>query len=158
MPGMKRFRGGARRVAARPITKEIVNVVQVSVAVAQATSVLYTATFPVTMVGLRWDLSIGDGFSTTRGDYAWAIVYVPEGTGVGTLAIGNTAPLYLPEQHVISYGRGVTHSSVSLISYNSNTKAMRKFQTGDQLIFVISGAADPDFAAARGAIQFFMKA
>ena len=158
MPGVKRFHGGARRVTRRPITKEVLCVVLTSVAAAQATSVLYTATFPVTMVGLRWDLAIGGGFNALIGNYAWAIVFVPEGTGVSTLAQGNLAPIYLPEQHVIAFGRGVTSSSVPLITYNSNTKAMRKFQTGDQLVFVLSGETDPKFAEVHGAIQFFMKA
>ncbi len=87
---------------ARPIDKQIIGVNK-SVSTAQLVTTLFTATFPCTVVGIRWDLSSLNSIASTN-TLLWALVLVKEGETVDTLGLADSAPLYNPEQNVIAHG------------------------------------------------------
>ncbi len=143
---------------ARPIDKQIIGVNK-SVSTAQLVTTLFTATFPCTVVGIRWDLSSLNSIASTN-TLLWALVLVKEGETVDTLGLADSAPLYNPEQNVIAHGvhlfppAGVAGGPVSREEEGS-TKSMRKLQGGDQLqlLFLASSAS----VEVQGTVQFFCK-
>ena len=142
----------------RPVDKILVNVVKGAIDATQVTTTLLTATFPCTIVGLRWDLSfIVDG-GTAPGQYAGCIVIIRDGITASQMALGDGATLYAPEQDVMSYFSGV-NQQIDIGSgahYNGSTKTMRKLMGGDKLVFIAKGQATNTTTIA-GTIQFFCK-
>ncbi len=147
-----------RTLGRRPVDKALIYVSKNDVVSAQQTTVLATATFPCTVVGLRWDLSFETDGGTDFPDYAWAIAVTREGESVNTLSVTDGATVYSPEQNVMVYGAGnlgkITEGSSR--HYVGDTKTMRKLMGGDVLIFAVKGVATHSFKC-TGAIQFFCK-
>jgi len=153
---------GQRRSAKRPIDKRIVNVALGGVVAAQQSQTLYAAaSFPGTITGLRWDITVTRQAGTTGNlsQYKWAIVVVPEGTTASTLVLTGGSTMYSPEQNVLAFGGGATFSlntGMDQQVFEGSTKAMRKLRAGDVLAFVALGVAT-ESVGIYGAVQFFYK-
>ncbi len=148
-----RFTGGKR-----PVDKLLINVNQ-TVSTTQLVTTLTTATFPCTIVGLRWMLSTRNAGT---GDLSlfWAIILVKDGESINTMATSDGSTLYAPEQNVLVWG------NTSLLAQNTttgpagdrwigDTKTMRKLMGGDKLVWI--GLATAASASVTGTIQFFCK-
>jgi len=142
----------------RPVDKLLINVLKTGVDGTQVTTTLVTATFPCTVVGLRWDISCIPNAGTGIASYAWAIIILRDGVTVSTMAISDGATLYAPEQDVMAFGRGGHPSAAfaQLQHYNGSTKTMRKLMGGDKLMFIYIGEAT-NTSTVEGCIQFFCK-
>ena len=152
----KRRRGsGVRKSAPRPIDKQLKGVVQTLSSAAQTVSTLITATFPCTIVGIRWDLSFRNAAGTVP-TYEWAIIMVRDGLVAGTLSLSNNSDFYQPEQDVLAFGTGFAISSQMESKNTGHTKTMRKLMGGDQIQLV--GISDTAAAVQlHGVVQFFCK-
>ncbi len=153
---------GVVRAARRPIAKSLIIVEDNAVAGAQASTALFVTTFPATMVGLRWSLSATQSLGTTAvTQIQWAIVVSRDGNTPNTMSTGDGNGLYSPEADVLAFGCACmkTHTAAStpqVVTWNSDTKTMRKLKTGDRLdIIYISEATN--VWALFGCIQFFVK-
>ena len=144
--------------ARRPVDKELVVISKNGVNATQVSTTLVTATFPCTIVGLRWDMSMLVDAGTGPGAYSWAIVILRDGVTISQMSQIDGAALYAPEQDVMSYGMGIMQQ-VDIGSghyYSGNTKTMRKLMGGDKLMFIYKGEAT-NTTACKGTIQFFCK-
>ena len=84
------------RGSRRPTDKELIYVSQQATTANVATT-LKTATFPCTIVGLRWNMVFA---STTAANNItnWIIVVVRDGNSANTISQSNGADMYTPEQ------------------------------------------------------------
>ena len=153
---MKRRRVGFVVRVSRPIDKKIVIVSKNGTAATQATTTLFTATFPCTLFGLRWNGAVMQNAGTGFADFKWVIVIVRDGQTISTLGVSDAADLYQPEQHVLAFGAGMVDNNVEVMELSGSTKTMRKMQLGDTLVFVIRNIAT-DTVNTRVAVQFFCK-
>lgn len=135
----------------RPIDKQLLNYAG-AWAVTQTNTTLYTATFPATITGLRWELNITNASTTTVYGAKWAIVRVKDGLSPST--IGTNGTLYSPESEVMAAGTIQLAPARSEL-YNGDTKTMRKLQNGDKLY--LCTIADSTNITANTLIQFFVK-
>ncbi len=144
--------------AKRPVDKILINVLHNNIDATQVTTVLVTATFPCTVTGLRWDLTLQQFAGVAFGTYAWVIAIVRDGLTIPTLAISDGSTLYKPEQDVLAFGHGMgALAALGMLSkYNGSTKTMRKMMGGDRIIFILVGEAT-NTASCEGCIQFFCK-
>ena len=148
----------APRRVARPIEKKIWAVpISETIAGTQQDETFFTCTYPVTITGLRWDLSFLATAGTAPATYAWAIVRVPSGSSVETMDY-NSGTFYSDEANVLSWGIGLLCPSDTpdTARYTSSTKAMRKMKGGDTLHFIYVGEATNTVGIAGG-IQWFEK-
>jgi len=141
--------------ARRPIDKVLISIGMVGNATPNATTVI-TATYPATMVGLRWDLNVaqssGSGFAT----FAWAIVFLRDGETLDTIAFGDGSTTYKPEQNVLTFGAGQIDDNKWDRHYSGTTKTMRKLMVGDEIQFVFQGVATNEVVM-FGIVQAFLK-
>ena len=157
-----------RRVsAARPISKTLLFFSD-TVGAVDSIQTLFTATFPCTVTGLRWQLDT-TAHTTPQQQIishylTWAIVLVKEGNSVNMLPNGNeqtVSTLYNPEQNVLASGNMIlpVNSSNSIEPWRGQTKTMRKLQAGDRIMIVYSTGTDDDLDNPEfgGSIQFFCK-
>lgn len=157
MSSRKRARTAATsRAPKRPISKELVAISKTGTAATQATTTLYTATFPVTVVGLRWSLAVVQDAGTGAANHWWCIVLLRDGITVSTVAISDAAAFFEPEQDVLAFGVGTIDNNSETKDFMGASKTMRKLQTGDRLVFIDRGVAT-DTHATIGIIQFFVK-
>ncbi len=156
--GKKRRRTSViRRTTVRPIDKRLVALNNDGVAATQVNVSMYSATFPGTITGLRWDLEMHQDAGTAGAICHWAIVVVRDGiTAPSNVAISSAAAFYEPEQDCLAFGVGSIDNNVQSIHFSGSTKTMRKMQGGDQLFFVILGTATNTMLL-RGIVQFFIK-
>lgn len=142
----------------RPVDKLLLNINKGGVTATQVATVLVTATFPCTIVGLRWDMTFATVGGTGLGGYSWAIIILRDGVTVSQMAHTDGSTLYAPEQDVMAFGRGFnTALALGMLSkYQGSTKTMRKLMGGDKLQFIIKGT-DTDTVTVQGCIQFFCK-
>lgn len=165
---MKRRRVNSRpenvviqRSMKRPIDKQLININITATDASQTAPVLYTATFPGTIVGLRWDLSCINLLNTNAYRIWWAIVIAGEGVGASTMATSNGATLYAPEQHCLTFGcsyiepRDATRGP-AIKHWTGSTKAMRKLSAADKLYFICLSDGT-DAIGVQGIFQFFIK-
>jgi len=155
----KRPRGEA--FAKRPIDK-LLKAVEQTVTTSQVSTDLITATFPCTIVGIRWAFSHTINSTTANSSNYWAIVIVRDGQVASTLAISNAGPFYEPEQDVLAFGHMTvrdadTSQGPGIAHETGSTKTMRKLKGGDKLEVISIGNAVTG-AVFRGVIQFFCKA
>jgi len=159
----KRRRTGSvvvQRTAKRPIDKCLVAVSQ-TCSTTQVESSLGIATFPATLVGLRWSLSWASAGSTANPITRWALVIVRDGLAANTIATSDGADFYTPEGDVLAFGVvQLTESDVTAgpqtLNIEGQSKSMRKMKNGDQFVFItlcslVSGMT------VNGVIQFFTK-
>ena len=128
--------------------------------VGQTNTTLFTATFPCTVTGLRWDISF---LSTSVVDKAlfWCVPIVKDGNTPSTMGSSTGVDLYAPEQDVMTHGSGFVvadDSTAGELIYTSkgNTKTMRKLMGGDTLQICSNVTAGT--CTVFGSIQYFCKA
>lgn len=145
------------RSAKRPINKGLVHISNaVDNSIGQQD--LFTVTFPCTVLGIRWDMTLLNG--TTQCIGGWAIIVIRDGLSPGALALSAGADFYTPEQDVLAYGAYSTNTLASADgstrTWVGNTKTMRKLMAGDKLSIVFQGSAAVS-GTLSGVIQFFCK-
>ena len=143
----------------RPVDKAIIVVNKDTTDTTAKNTTLVTATFPCTMVGLRWDLAFFADAGTAITEVRWAIVLVRDGLSVPTSSRTDGDTFMDPEQNVIVHGftqLAPGDSNQGPRVFAGETKSMRKLMGGDRLFFTMTGLAT-DTAACRGLIQFFCK-
>lgn len=148
-----------RAAAKRPIDKQLINISQYVTTTATNTT-LYTATYPGTITGIRWDLQcIGIVNSLNQG--RWFIAHTRDGYTPNAPSLTGGSSLYQPETDVLAFGALLNYPDATVgvdtpITISGSTKTMRKLQAGDRLDFVSLGSvANSMFMA--GTIQFFIK-
>lgn len=143
----------------RPVDKSLINVKKDAVTSTKVTTTLVTATFPCTIVGLRWDLSfIADG-GTSITSARWAIVVNRDGQTTTSISDTDGANFYDPEQNVLTFGNcflAPGDGNQNPVRYLGDTKTMRKLMGGDELVFIMAGE-DTNTSGVRGTVQFFCK-
>ncbi len=152
---LKRARTSGVRVQ-RPIDKQLKNVLKTVVAGTQVETVLETATFPGTIVGLRWVLSFAQDGGTGLTQGRWAIVNVKDGLAASSMSKTDAGDFYTPEEQVLAFGLWAIDNNNETKIVEGTTKTMRKLQRGDQLLFVALGEAT-ETVSIDGIIQFFYK-
>lgn len=167
MPKRRRTRGTYSLKKVRPKDKQIIGVSGANFnTVDNYAQVLYTASFPATVTGLRWELS----FSHTTKLYQnvnWAIVILRQGVTASPLSTAANGTLYAPEQNVLAWGVcTLTGAPVDATSAGTGrpvdtdmgtTKSMRKLMGGDRLVLLANLAETVDAPLRmQGAIQFFL--
>ncbi len=157
----RRFRPNVNLVrgSRRPTDKELIYVSQTATT-ANTLTTLKTATFPCTVVGLRWDMAIRCIISTASATVNWIIVLVHDGNAANTISQSNGADMYTPENDVMAFGTADVNDNDAVgpisVHVQGQTKTMRKMQQGDVLQFItISTVANA--ATVRGVVQFFCK-
>lgn len=142
--------------ARRPIDKSLINVAYGGLNATQQTTVLITATFPCTVVGLRWSFGTNQDGGTGLAQGRWSIIINRDGSTINTMSSGVGTVLYEPEQDVLAFGAWQTDNNVQGSHFDSSTKTMRKLQGGDELVFLATGAAT-NTSSLHGVVQFFCK-
>ena len=142
----------------RPIDKGLI-VVNQSASSSQSSTDLADATFPCTIMGIRWSLAI-QGNTTTSALVSWAIVRVREGRTADTMSQVDGAHFYDPEQDVLAFGVCRTAdldagTGPAVRHFEGATKAMRKLMVGDKIQFI--SIADANSNPVDGVIQLFCK-
>ncbi len=147
------------RAARRPINKDLVVVSITTVAGSQVSSVLRAAvTFPSTMTGLRWSISVFNAAGSAPTKFFWAIVIVPQGTTASTMSISDGSTFYSPEKNVLTFGVQSSLTSVAAQTqmFEGSTKTMRKLQVGDVINFIAIAEATNTWTV-HGVVQYFLK-
>ena len=120
----------------------------------QDNETLYTATFPCTVVGVKWSLTPMPGANTFYG--AMYIVHAEDGQTAGTCSVTNGAKAFTPEQNVMAsmsfaYLTGTTDPA-NLVG---EVKTKRKLKVGDGI--VLSGlTSTATETPVYGWVQFFV--
>ncbi len=159
----RRFRQGVPliRGSRRPTDKELIFVSQ-TVTTSNVVTSMKTATFPCTLVGLRWNMVCNGIITTASSTISWIIVLVHDGNTANTISQSNGADMYTPENDVMAFGTiQVQDADLSAggpvaVHFEGNTKTMRKMRQGDILQFVTLGE-NANCATLRGTVQFFCK-
>lgn len=123
----------------------------------QLNETLFTATFPCTIVGIRWNISILNAHAQID-KLAWALVVIRQGDTAGTLSLGDDTNLYTPEVNCLTYGVYELAANTIAIGKDieGSTKTMRKMMGGDILALVINGDVNAS-TEMTAVIQFFCK-
>lgn len=145
----------------RPIDKSII-VMSRSEDGTGTNTLLFSADFPCTITGLRWDVGIYNT-KTTQNQFYWAIVLVKSGTSLQIINVSDTNKLYEPETNVLAFGVSSLAPQLAAdtgpgpvsMQLTGSTKTMRKMQPGDKL-YHVSDSTGANIGV-RGAIQFFCK-
>ncbi len=140
----------------RPIDKQLKTVFHSATDATQEEVVLFTATFPCTVVGLRWSINQTQDGGTGKMQAWWAIVIVRDGESAGTLGTAVGDDTYTPEQNCLVFGASLINNNTDTSRNVGSTKTMRKFMGGDRLIFIVRGIAT-ETTMSQGVIQFFCK-
>lgn len=82
----------------------------------------------------------------------WALVYVPQGTGVGTLNIGTNAPadFYEPNQFVMNAGVIDFEAGPARIS----TKLSRNLNSGDQIALLLANTVSTSPVGVQAVVRY----
>ncbi len=143
----------------RPVDKVLISVLKDAVNATQQNTTLVTATFPCTIVGLRWNIGVCTDAGAAPAALSWAIVKVQQGETTNNLSLGDATTLYAPEQNVMVWGTGVFSTFAAgndQSIFSGETKTMRKMMGGDLLRFIVKGVAT-NTCKVQGTIQFFCK-
>ena len=142
----------------RPVDKKLVVIAKATVDATQQNTTLVTATFPCTIVGLRWSIGTVCDAGTAGGNFGWVIAIVKDGNTTGNLALTDGGDLYTPEGNVMAFGATVNGRAdgATVVHWHGNTKTMRKLMGGDVLVFSCQGVAT-NTSKVCGCIQFFCK-
>ena len=140
----------------RPVDKQLVVVNKSNVDATQVNTTLVTVTFPCTIVGIRWDLSVFQQAGTGNTLCAWCINVLRDGGTQKVMSLTDGATFFAPESDCLAYGTGGIDNNITGLHYNGSTKTMRKMMGGDKLIFSALGIAT-NTSTFIGTIQFFCK-
>ncbi len=152
--------------ANRPIDKVLPGVSIVDLVNAQQVQTIITASTACTATGLRWFFNVGSDDVSDVGllSGAWAIIILRDGRTANTLSLTGGANLYEPEQDVLAFGAymvmgqgDVTGVGPGIMSYQGDTKTMRKLKIGDALTFIALGDSATKGVTINGTIQVFCK-
>jgi len=125
----------------------------------QTNIALYTATYPCTVSGIRWDLNVfGDPDAETR--CIFVISVVPQGQTVSTISTTDNTSFYDPEQNVLGhFSTFVTDSNAGAGPVIENEKGQsmtkRRLKVGDTLVFSARGTS-AETVTFFGTLQFFV--
>ncbi len=153
IPQQQVVRMGNRK---RPIDKALIVITKDGIDATQVQTILFTATFPCTMVGLRWELSAVQAAGTGFCKGVWAIIIARQGITVNNMVQTDGSTLFAPEQDVITWGSWGIDNNVETTVRIGDTKSMRKLMGGDRLIFIMKGIATQT-TSMFGVVQFFCK-
>ncbi len=142
--------------AKRPVDKQLVVVNKSAVDATQVNTTLVTVTFPCTIVGLRWDMSVIQQGGTGNSIFAWCINVLRDGGTQKVMSTSDGTTFFAPESDCLAFGFGGIDNNVDGRHYNGSTKTMRKMMGGDKLIFSVKGIAT-NTTTVLGVIQFFCK-
>lgn len=156
----KRLRVGDGRSfqTKRPIDKKLKSI-SITGAADQINTNIHTATFPGTLVGFRWSLTVHNTDAVFQQEGKWALFIAREGVPVDAISFGNNTTTMEPEANVVVIEDWYTTDmpdGQSVMQFSGSTKAMRKIQCGDNLVFCCKGESSADWEV-RGTIQFFIK-
>lgn len=167
MPKRRRVRGNYGIKKVRPKDKQIIGISGNNFnAVDRFEQTLYTATFPCTVTGLRWEFSWGASGKTYQ-NVNWVIVILRQGVISSTFSTAVNNTIYAPEQSVLAWGCcNVTGHATPATGAGTgqpidmdhgSTKSMRKLMGGDKLVMIsnLSETTDPTLRC-QGAVQFFL--
>lgn len=146
----------------RPIDKNLISA-RIDESSDQESRAIYTATFPATMTGLRWNGAImmtNANSGSPAQELDWAIVINRQGLVPDTMefpAIPGVATWYQPEQNVLAFGKELVNFETGSYKIQGETKTMRKLQGGDQLMLLTRWGTAAFTARFAMIIQFFMK-
>jgi len=140
----------------RPVDKQLVLVDKGTVDGTQVNTTLVTVTFPCTIVGIRWNLSVIQDAGTGNCTAAWCINVLRDGGTQKVMSLTDGATFFAPESDCLSFGVGLIDNNTVTLNWNGNTKTMRKMMGGDKLIFSALGLATNTHHV-TGVIQFFCK-
>jgi len=140
----------------RPTDKKLVVVTLDNIAATQVQTVLVTATFPCTIVGLRWNLTFTQSAGTGATRTGWGIVVVRDGNTATAISFTDGADFYTPEQDMLTFGTNTIDNNTETGHTEGSTKSMRKLMGGDQLIFIALNVATQTVNL-FGVVQFFCK-
>ncbi len=146
----------SRRTGRRPVDKLIIVVNKDTIAGSQVQTILTTATFPCTVVGLRWQITAAQDGGTTACIGEWAIIILRDGQTAGTLVLSDQGTMFQPEQDVLTWGMWNIDNNTQTKMMEGDTKTMRKLLGGDRLVFIAIGVATQT-TKIQGIIQFFCK-
>ncbi len=147
---------GASPHTKRPINKSLVAVLQSTNDATDTVTTLFTTTFPCTITGLRWDLTITQDAGTSTCFAYWVIAIVRQGMTIPTIATTDGATFFAPESDCLVFGTTTIENNIQSKDFIGSTKTMRKMQGGDTLIFIGKGAATNTHRV-DGVVQFFCK-
>ncbi len=140
----------------RPVDKKLVVINHSSLDGTQQNTTLVTVTFPCTIVGIRWSMSIIQTAGTGSASHGWCINVLRDGGTQKVLSLTDGSDFFTSESDCLAFGCGVIDNNTTTIVYNGSTKTMRKMMGGDKLIFSALGVAT-NSSAILGCIQFFCK-
>jgi len=150
----------------RPIDKhlKVVNFDFVSETPGQFETSLFTATYPCTLLGLRWVHTTMSEESAVGGMFHWVIAVVPDGQSASTIDPTDGGDLYQPEQNVLAFGlvrfTQRDHAGPHAFVLEGAVKTGRKLKVGDSLVFELLGSdfgLNIDDTNWDSAIQFFTR-
>ncbi len=140
----------------RPIDKQLIAINLTNIDATQQNTTLITATFPCTLVGIRWSLGVIQDGGTTVSSNFWCINILRDGVTQPAISKTNAASFFTPETNCLAFGVALIDNNTNEVSFEGNTKTMRKMQGGDKLIFSSLGDAS-NTSRVLGVIQFFCK-
>lgn len=141
------------------------HIISVDSAVTSTTTntLVYTATFPFTLFGLRWNLACRNTDISFSQEVLWCIVMKRAGVPDGDLIISKTdgTDTFTPEENVFACGVfsvSILNGNGGPILHHIEGKCMtkRKYRDGDSLHFLTNSNINVG-ARVRGIIQFFHK-
>ncbi len=144
------------RIPKRPVDKQLVAITKTTLDGTQENTTLITVTFPCTIVGIRWNISVVQDAGTGNATCAWCINVLRDGGTQKVMSLTDGSTFFAPESDCLSFGIATIDNNVSSSNYEGSTKTMRKMMGGDKLIFSAVGTAT-NTSALRGIIQFFCK-
>lgn len=136
--------------------KQIISVLHPTVGATQIQTDLYTANRAVTIMGIRWALNFTQDAGTGVSYGKWAIVKAADGYSPNTLSLVDGTDSYDPEQNVLAFGDWAIDNNTQTKKQISETTSKRKFQSGDELVFIAIGVGT-NTTLINGSIQFFAK-
>lgn len=150
----------------RSVDKQIINVTN-NFSNSQGQTILYTATFPCTVMGIRVQGTVQSAPDTSASPDAVAVALIVLRQGFTTpngLSLSNTGTLYQPEADVIWYRAGISDTFVNTgdgafiasMELTGAPKTMRKLEAGDRLLMIYNGST-ADVKNIFASVQFFLK-
>ncbi len=142
--------------AKRPTDKNLVAVLLTAIDGTQQNTTLVTVTFPCTIVGIRWNLAVGQAGGSGFAEHYWNINVLRDGGTQKNMSTSNGSTFFAPESDCLVYGVSIIDNHNDTKIFEGSTKTMRKMMGGDKLIFSTVGEAT-NTTEIRGVIQFFCK-
>ncbi len=142
--------------AKRPTDKNLVAIELTAIDGTQQNTTMTTVTFPCTIVGIRWNLTVAQGGGSGAAENYWCINVLRDGGTQKNMSTSNGATFFAPESDCLVYGVSMIDNHADTKIFEGSTKTMRKMMGGDKLILSTVGEAT-NTTVVRGVIQFFCK-